>query len=158
MLKIKFALKEATALERIGRVENINLDPLFYKSLFEKCNNDLRRSLNVLQAIKPLKTYDIDDVTGVIKENIVVEFIKTDIQNFKEFVQNFIGSGMSVLQLIIQLSKHIGNGTLFSGSDTKLCELAKILSECEAKCLNGVSDELVIKYMVLNYISIFSNK
>lgn len=150
LLKIKFTLKESKALEIIGRKENMCID---YPELFRKCNGDLRKCLNVMQGVKPLKEYDLDDVVGVIKDHVIRDFLKLNNGNYKNFIKIFIDQCFSPLQLIHQLSKTIDREI---GNDRNKCEFFRILSDAELKCINGCSDELVLSFICLNYISINS--
>lgn len=152
LLKIKFELKETKALERIGKLENLCID---YNDLFIKCRKDLRRCLNVMQGIKPLQKYDLDDVIGLVKDERIDEFLSLRLENYKEHVNSFIRSGYSVLQFIIQLNSKITGNFLGSFEEKKVCEFLNIIADCELKSINGCSDEIVLSYLALNYISIF---
>lgn len=147
LLKLKFVVKESKTLERVGRMEGVDVD---YSDLLRRCNGDLRRCLNVLQGIKPLKSYDMDDIVGTVKKESIDNFKSLDPKSSREFVKGFICSGLSVLQLIAQLSQGL------YGTDRQKCELAKVLSDCEAKCVNGCADEIVLTFLCLSCISIYS--
>ncbi|ELA41126.1 uncharacterized protein VICG_01825 [Vittaforma corneae ATCC 50505] len=151
LLKIKFTLKESRALERIGKSEGMDHDPSFYKDLFRKCNGDLRKCLNILQGIKPLATFDIEDLIGRAKDEVVDGFMKITDKNYEAFIDSFIFEGYSALQLIHQLNERIFE---IKENDKQRCEFVKILAECESKCLIGCSEDVVLNFLCLNYILI----
>lgn len=151
LLKIKFTLKESSALERIGKTEGMSYDSSFYMNLFKKCNGDLRRCLNILQGIKPLATFDIEDLLGRVREEAVDGFVQITEKSYEEFVDGFIAEGYAVLQLIHQLSERILE---LKSTDRQRCELARVLAECESRCLIGCSEEVVLTFLCLNYILI----
>lgn len=146
LLKLKFVVKESRVLERVGRLEGVDLD---YPDLFRRCNGDLRRCLNVLQGVKPLKTYDMDDVVGTVRRECIDSFRSLDPKNYREFVRGFVRSGLSVLQLVLQLSQDL------CGTDRQKCEFAKVLSDCEARCANRCADEIVLTFLCLSHVSIY---
>lgn len=151
LLKLKFSLKESKALQTIGSREGMNKDESFYRDLFEKCNGDLRKCLNVLQGIKPLGNFDIDEAIGVLKDEIIASFTKITFLTYKSFIKMFLFEGFNFIQLISQLSSQITNLKL---EDKQKSELSKILAECEAKSVNGCADEICLEFLCLNYISI----
>lgn len=151
LLKLKFTLKESKALERIGKSENMEFKSEFYSDLFKKCNGDLRKCLNILQGIKPLVDVDIDEVIGIIKDEIIQNFRKIDFKNYKKFIKNFIFEGFNFVQLLTQLSDMDGS----FGSDKQKAGFSKVLAECEAKSFNGCGDEISLEFLCLNYISLY---
>lgn len=48
--------------------------------------------------------------------------------------KDHLRSGLSVLQLVVQLSQNL------CGTDAQRCEFARVLSDCEARCVNGCVD------------------
>lgn len=148
LLKIKFTLKESKALEVISRKENVKVD---CSELFRKCNKDLRKSLNVLQGIAPLADYDLDSIIGVIKHEKIEEFLKLNRKSYRQYVAEFINDGHSPLQLIYQLSHKLGDDKSLS---IEKCEFFKVLSDGEMKCINRCSDELVLSFLCLNFVSL----
>lgn len=150
LLKLKFNLKESKALERIGSSEQMKYDKKFYQELLRKCNFDLRKCLNILQGIKPLKKFDLDEVIGILKNEIIDQFKTVDFSNYRNFIKMFLFQGYNFMQLLMQLTNNI------SGTDLQRAEMARILAECEGKSINGCSDEICLEYLCLNYISIIN--
>lgn len=150
LLKLKFNLKESKALERIGSSEQMKYDKKFYQELLRKCNFDLRKCLNILQGIKPLKKFDLDEVIGILKNEIIDQFKTIDFSNYRNFIKMFLFQGYNFMQLLMQLTNNI------SGTDLQRAEMARILAECEGKSINGCSDEICLEYLCLNYISIIN--
>lgn len=147
LLKIKFTIKEeGNSLETIGKHENMDFDIEFYKELFKKCEGDLRKCLNVLQGIKPLKSFNLDNILGRIENKILENFYKISLKNYENFLQNFIFEGYSVLQLVKQLSCNL------RGTDKEKSEFSKILAECEGKLVIGCSEEIVLRFLCLGYL------
>jgi hypothetical protein len=149
-LKLKFNLKESKALERIGSSEQMKYDKKFYQELLRKCNFDLRKCLNILQGIKPLKNFDLDEVIGILKNEIIDQFKTIEFSNYRNFIKMFLFQGYNFMQLLMQLTNNI------SGTDLQRAEMARILAECEGKSINGCSDEICLEYLCLNYISIIN--
>lgn len=149
LLKLKFTLKESTALQKIGEKEGMNYDSEFYKKLFQKCNFDLRKCLNILQGIKPLKNFDLDEVIGVLKEEIIENFKSIEFSNYREFIKMFLFQGFNFVQLLLQLASSL------EGDDIQKAKFSKIIAECEAKSYNGCSDEICLEFLCLNYVSIY---
>lgn len=158
LVKIKFECS-FNCLEVIGKKEKLNFSSEFYDQLFKKCNNDLRRSINVLQAIKPnvenntmidsLDLMDIeseetnqysfvDDIIGLIPNRIIEKFVNLNLQNYKEFIKYFINQGYFVLQLIYQLQDVIVDSEFYI-----------LMSEMEEKLIYGCSEEIVLTKMCL---------
>lgn len=150
LLKLKFNLKESKALERIGSSEQMKYDKKFYQELLRKCNFDLRKCLNILQGIKPLKKFDLDEVIGILKNEIIDQFKTVDFSNYRNFIKMFLFQGYNFMQLLMQLTNNI------SGTNLQRAEMARILAECEGKSINGCSDEICLEYLCLNYISIIN--
>lgn len=146
LLKLRFSVGESKVVERVGKMEGVDLD---YSGLLARCNGDLRRCLNVLQGVKPLRAYDIDDIVGTIRRARIDSFMSLGPGNYREFVGDFVRSGLSVQQLVHQLSQDL------RGVDVQRCEFARVLSDCEAKCANGCSDEIVLTFLCLSYVSIY---
>lgn len=162
LLKIKFTLKNTDVLQKIAKKEDINIeDEELYQTIFEKCNHDLRRSINVLQGLKPLNIYDIDDLTGNIKPALIDEFKRINASDYLKFIDTFISGSYGVLQLIIQISNELQTENmdyLFNNSEIKKSEFIKILSDSESKSMSGCSDELVLRFICVNLLSIISKK
>lgn len=150
LLKIRFTLKESKALEVIGRAEGMQHSSSFYTELFKKCDKDLRRCVNVLQGIKPLEKFDIDDIVGMIPKDVVESVFRLDFSTYLDFVDMLIFQGYSVEQFIKQVSEMLSEAGL---TDMQRCEIVRVLSEAEAKTVTGCSDELVLMFVCLNVIS-----
>ncbi|KAM0680486.1 hypothetical protein GINT2_001174 [Glugoides intestinalis] len=150
LLKLRFTLKESKALEMIGKSEGMHYNSLFYVDLFKKCDKDLRRCVNVLQGLKPLENFDIDDIVGVIPNKIVETIFKIDFSTYLNFVDMLLFEGYSVGQFIKQISEMLPEAGL---TDVQRCEIVKTLSEAESKTVMGCSDELVLIFICLNVIS-----
>lgn len=140
LVKVKFQVGSNTLLEEIGKKEGLSLDHKEYEKIFRYCNYDLRRSINVLQGISPLKEdVLIEDVVGIVP---IEEFKK--VKDYKTFVEEFIRKGYSVLQLIHQL----GDTTL-GGTDEQKSKFSLELSKLEEKSTLGCSDELILTKLCL---------
>lgn len=174
LLKIKFVLREGKALERIGKMEGIEAEDEFYRRIFEKCGRDLRKSVNILQGLHPL-IYNIningnsningglndtinsdinaliDEFVGIISDKIICQFKNISLSTYPDFIRNFLFEGYSVLQLIDQLSS-----LDFTKDNLKKASMAKILSEVEGKAMSGCSEEVLLEYLCVNYLSIIN--
>ena len=155
LLKFKFTIKENKALEKIGSMENLEFDESFYRDLFRKCGGDLRKSINVLQGIKPLlqntkDVFGVDELIGRIEQSKIEEFNKIEVGNYKEFINKFIREGFSVLQLIQQLNECL------RGKEHQKAEFSKNLAELEGFCFNGCSDEIVLMNLCMKKIEIYN--
>lgn len=163
LLKFKFVLKDCTSLEKIGRKEGFEFDSAFYTDLFKKCNRDLRKSLNILQAIKPInkeiksglecknssiQNLTVDDFIGYVPESVVSSFFQVKESAYKCFVQSFLYNSYNLSQFLYQL-------TSVKGTDKQKAEFSKILAECESKSVSGCGDEFILEFLCLNYISIY---
>lgn len=120
----------------------------FYRGLFRKCNHDLRRCLNVLQGIKPLKEFDVDELVGILKKETVEEFKAIEFETYKNFVKNFLFQGFNFMQLVFQL---VG----LEGTDKQRAEFSKILGDCEFKSVQGCTDEICLEFLCLNYLNVY---
>lgn len=140
LLKIKFGPRKGDVLKTVGEKEGMGLSEAFYEELIRKCNGDMRRCINVLQAVKPLGEFDLDDVLGRVKDEKVEEFLAGA---RGEFVEKFLFEGHSVLQLILQLNERLDEVK----DERRMGEFAQTLAECEQKCLIGCSEEVVLRYL-----------
>ncbi|WUR04264.1 replication factor C subunit 2 (RFC2) [Vairimorpha necatrix] len=170
LVKLKFTLKNNTTLCKIGEAENMKFSSEFYKDLFIKCNNDLRRSINVLQAIYPLRNnvlkdeevedidsidmrngdkFIVDDIIGVVPINQLVKFRNISKESYIDFVKKFLFEGFSVIQFIHQLADY----EIFREEKEK-AKFFLLLAEMEEKLILGCSDETVLTKMCLYKISL----
>lgn len=148
LLKIRFSATSGV-LEKVGRSEGLDFSQKFYDEVFEKCGVDLRRCLNVLQGVKPLGEFELDDVIGVIREEFITDF--WEVKEWQKYVERFIFEGYSVLQLVRQLSLEMR----VKGEREK-AEMAKLLAECEYKCIIRCSEEVVLSYLIVSYLEMIS--
>lgn len=164
LLKLKFSGVKSNILNKIAENEKLNLNSEFCKTLFKKCKGDLRRCINVMQGIRPLcksiesnenakielTDAELDYFIGRIPNELVDIFYETNKSNYEHFVQAFIDDGYSTLQLIQQLAEVI------EGNEREKSFFSILLAECEGYSINGCSDELVLRSLILNRISIYS--
>nr|AJA32508.1 replication factor C subunit 4 [Nosema pernyi] len=154
LVKVKFQISSNFLLERIGKNENLNLSHREYEKIFKFCNFDLRRSINVLQGIKPLINIKddliIEDIIGIVP---LEDFKQVDSANYLNFINEFLLKGYSVLQLIHQLSDFSMRGT-----DKQKAEFNLGLSKMEEKLVVGCSEILVLTKICLLKIRIFEQK
>lgn len=158
LLKLKFTGMHSGILDKIGKDESFNFPPSFYDNLFKKCKGDLRKSINILQGIKPLLTNEvtewsdreIDDLIGRVHEKLENQFHKLNEENCEKYVRDFVNQGFSVLQLIHQLAENI------LGKETQKALFSLALAKSEGYAINGCSDELILRYLCFNKILIYN--
>ncbi|KCZ79925.1 hypothetical protein H312_02680 [Anncaliia algerae PRA339] len=120
---------------------NINVN-----DLVNLCNNDLRKAINAMQSIAPLKEYDMNMIFGQINEEELVLFF-TD----KNFASKFMRMNYCIINFINQLSD-----VLFSyGDESCVSEFLIVLSDVEEKAALGCNDEILLSYLVTKRIEIF---
>lgn len=154
LLGLKISLKASKSLKRIGYEEGLNFSDEFYSELFKKCGNDLRKAITVLQGIKPLAGEEnpakmASELIGRVPENEIQAFRRINISNFREFVDDFLFEGYSVLHLINQLAEEP------VGTDEEKSKFAIVLAVSEGKAFNGVAGSLILNYLALKKIEIF---
>ncbi|KAM0685011.1 replication factor C subunit 4, partial [Conglomerata obtusa] len=125
-------------LKIVGEKEGINKSDEFYGDLFRKCSYDLRRSLNVLQGIAPfIEKADVNEFVGIVPNIYVSEFLEIKIENLEDFVDRFIRSGYGFIQFV----KQIGKNFVCANNNINFYQ---VLSEYEAKAVNGCSNEMML--------------
>ncbi|KAM0676280.1 replication factor C subunit 4 [Gurleya vavrai] len=152
LLKIKFECKRENFkyLKNVGEKENLKVDDFFYKNLFEKCNFDLRRSLNIFQGMAPFidQNQNVDEFVGLIPQEIIKEFFILKINEIENFVDKFVRSAYSFLQFINQISNEIQ-------LDEKQILFHEELSIFESKAILGCSTEILMLGLCCKKIEFF---
>lgn len=151
LVKIRFKISKNNALEKIGEMEGLKHEKEWYEKLFSLCNNDLRRSINVLQGMAPLANADLNNLVGVIPEKVLKDFWAVGKNEISAYIREFLKNGYSALQLIYQVNKNM------EGTDLQKAKLYKNLSFLEAKAIKGCSDEFVLYNLIMNKIEVFQN-
>lgn len=151
LVSIRFTLMDNKILEDIGRAEGLEYSREWYSTLFKTCGNDLRKSINVLQGVAPLKEFSIEDVAGVIPQRVVDEFWKANRTNIMEYVRAFLREGYSALQLLYQLNDFC------VGSDEQMAEFHLAIAMLEGKSVVGCSDEVVLLNLMGLKSSVFAS-
>lgn len=156
LVKLKFEIRFGNTLSKIGKAENLTYDEDFCKKLFYKCNCDLRRSINVLQALAPLQSINnntkndlIDDIIGIIPEEIFIKFKSITKNSYNSFINDFLFEGYSVIEFIHQLSDF----EIFNKEILK-AKFNLLLCEIEEKLIVGCSDEITLTKVCLYKISL----
>lgn len=123
LLKIKFELKPDNfqRLKNIGEIEGLKLDDEFYKNIFKFCKYDLRKSINLLQILKPLNNFDLH-FFGQIPDDFIRRFYKLKITDVPSFIDDFIKNSYSLIQFLNQIEDDVSEyeGLIFKGCDTEI--------------------------------------
>lgn len=157
-LALKITPCRGHALPRIGELEGLPFAGTTYDALFEKCNGDLRRCINVLQGLRPLYknssdtdvTAALDSSIGIVPDSKISELKSVTVLNYRDFVADFIRSSFSVLQLIQQLNRCL------EGTERQKCAFFLSLSRLEGCSTAGCSDEIVLMNLCADKIEIYN--
>ncbi|KAL0265956.1 UNVERIFIED_CONTAM: hypothetical protein PYX00_011673 [Menopon gallinae] len=148
LLKLKFdAFDTSAVLERIARSEGMRLGAA--DTLYRHCGGDLRRAIVALQSIAPLESYDLEEVLGIIKEDVVQDFWRVAPLSQEAFVSAFVQNSYSLGQLVHQLAVSP------RGSDRQKAELALALSMVEGRSVVGCSEEILARLLCCSKIEIY---
>lgn len=149
LLKIKFECKKENY--KYLKVVGLPYSDDFYEQVFVKCNYDLRRAMNLLQGIAPLQNVEIDELLGIIPENIMEQFMNITKKNYLEFVDLFLREGYSFMQFLYQLNK-------MKIDNEKKSDFYSMLSFFESKAINGCTTEILLMGLCTRSIDILSDK
>jgi replication factor C subunit 2/4 len=138
LVSVKFRLVSSNILASIGEREGLRHEKEWYSSLFRLCNNDLRKAINVMQGLAPLKDFDVEEVIGLVPQGVIDRFWDARKEEAVVFTGTMLREGYSALQLIHQL-----NGDV-RGSEMQRARMHMALALLEGKAVLGCSDELVL--------------
>eukprot|EP00866_Antonospora_locustae_P001920 jgi/Antlo1/1920/2472 len=148
LLKLKFdRFDTSEVLERITREEGVSFCET--DRLYKYCSYDLRRAINVLQGIAPLEDYDLEEMLGIVKEDVVQDFWNVTFQSLERFVSAFIQNSYSLGQLVSQLAISL------KGTDYQKAEFTQVLSMIEARSVIGCNEEILVRLLCCNKIDIY---
>lgn len=148
LLKLKFdTFDTSEVLERIIREESVSFCAA--ERLYRYCSYDLRRAINVLQGIAPLEEYDLEELLGIIKEDVVQAFWSVTSQSLESFVSAFVRNSYSLGQLVAQLAVSL------QGADHQKAEFAQVLSMVEGRSVIGCNEEILVRLLCCSKIDIY---
>lgn len=149
LLKFKFdVFNTSEIISKIVEKEGLTFDAA--DKLYRYCNYDLRRAINALQGIAPLAGYDLEEILGIIKNDVIEEFWAVKTSTMKEFAAGFVRNAHPLIQLTTQLSASL------KGSDTQKAQFSQVLSVVEGRSVVGCSEEILISLLCVNKIEIYN--
>lgn len=147
LLKLKFDLFDTSeVLERIATQEKV--DSASIKKLYRYCNYDLRRAINTLQGIAPLKNSSLEEVLGIIDDEVIDAFWKVTFEGLEPFVSSFSREGHSLIQLIHQLAASL------QGDDMQKARFSQALSLVEGRAVLGCTEEILLRLLCCKKLDI----
>lgn len=161
LFPIKFKAEFLPFLQSVMEKEDVHLD-LDY--LWYQSKQDIRKCLNIMQAIKAINSDErfceismsdedipssnvhlIDYFLGIIPLSLLDTFLDLDFKNVDLFVENFFEKNFLVSQFI---------STLIDCNRTVNYHFFSILSSADEMCVRGIDSELVLYFLCTEYISL----
>lgn len=148
LLKLKFDLFDTSeVLDRIVEQEGLGTVPV--KKLYKYCNYDLRRAINTLQGIAPLKGCSLEEVMGIISEDVVEEFWKVTFKSQESFVMSFLRKSYPLIQFVTQLAASL------RGDDVQKARFSEALSLVEGRAVIGCTEEILMRLLCCKKLEIY---